>query len=319
MGEPPGRPHLVLTGCTATGKKEVGLEVARRLGAEIVGMDSIKVYRGLSIGAAAAEPAAPGDPRLHLVGIADPTRPFSVGRWVDAARDAAQEIERRGARVLFLGGTPLYLRALLRGFFQGPPAQPALRERLESEAAEAGVDALHERLRTIDPDAAERIFRGDLKRICRALEVFEVTGRTITALQREGTERPFDRELRAVGLRVAPELHRRRIEERVDRMIARGLVGEVRDLLARGALAGEAANAIGYRETAAHLRGELSLEAMREAIVVDTRQLVRKQNKWFRRFPEVTWIDRTAGTTNDELVRRVVEAFERPASRDADA
>lgn len=302
-------PLLVLTGATAVGKKEIGLAVARRIGAEVVGMDSIKVYRGLRIGAATTDDEPPGPARTHVVGVADPTRPFSVGRWIDAAREAVAEIDARQNRTLFLGGTPLYLRALLQGFFQGPPADAAIRARLEAEAASDGIDALQERLRGIDPDAAARIFRGDLKRISRALEVYELTGRPITALQREGTVRPFDRELRVVGVRVPPDLHRIRIAARVERMLSRGLVDEVRRLLAEDALRGEAAAAIGYRETAAHLRGELTLEELREAIHVSTRQLARKQRKWFRRFPEIEWIDREPTTTVDEIVERIVRMW----------
>lgn len=309
MGELSGDPLLVLTGETAAGKKEVGLALARRLGAEIVGMDSVKVYRGLTIGAAAADLEARGDVRLHVVGVAEPSEPFSVGRWIEAAQNAVSEIERRGARVLFLGGTPLYLRALLLGFFQGPPADPSVRARLEEEADRIGVDALHERLRAIDPDAARRIFRGDFKRISRALEVHALTGRDITSLQREGTVRPFAREVRVVGISVPAEAHRRRIERRVDRMIADGLVAEVKRLVEAGALRGEAAHAIGYREPAAHLRGELSPEQMRAAIVTNTRQLARKQRKWFRRFPEIRWVERAEGETVDAIVERVEAAF----------
>jgi len=304
-------PLLVLTGETASGKKQVGLAAARAIGAEVIGMDSIKVYRGLSVGAAAASPDQVSGVRLHVVGIAPPDVPFSTGRWVDEAKKAVASIESRGARVAFLGGTSLYLRALIRGFFDGPPAQPEIRARLEAEAARVGIGPLHRRLAETDPDAASRIFPNDLRRICRALEVIEVTGRPITALQEENTKRPFDRPFRVVGLRLSRETLFARIEARVDRMLAEGLIDEVRRLLERDALRGEAAGAIGYREIVKHLRGESTLAEARESIVTHTRALARKQRKWYPRFPEITWIDRGPETPTDELVEKTLQEWTR--------
>lgn len=302
-------PILVLTGPTAAGKKEIGLAAARRLGAEVVGLDSVKVYRGLDIGAAAPSAEERGDVPLHLVGDVDPTETFSVGRYVERAAAAVAAIRGRGRRVLFLGGTPLYLQALVRGLFPGPKADPALRERLQREQAAAGVEALHARLAGVDPVAAQRIHPHDFKRIARALEVFELTGRPIAELQAESTRPAVPGPFRLAGLTAAKPLLDRRILERVDQMLARGLLDEVRMLRERGAFGGEVAQAIGYREAAAVLDGSLSLALAREAMVRATGQLVRKQMKWFRRFPEIAWIERTQASRADELVDAVCAAF----------
>ncbi len=304
---------FVLTGPTAAGKKEIGLGVARRLGAEVLGLDSVKVYRGLTIGAASPSTDEVEGVRIHLVGVADPTTTFSIGRYLELARAAVDEIAARGRRALFLGGTPLYLQALLRGFFPGPPADAAVRARLVQAAHQDGVESLHARLAGVDPEAARRILPRDLKRITRALEVHELTGRPISDLQRTETRRPIDRPFTVVGLRLEPGALAQRQRERVDRMLASGLVDEVRALLAADRLHGEAAAAIGYREVIEHLRGERSLADARDAIVRSTHQLVRKQMKWFRRFPEIRWIERGPDEPVGALVERVVRAYDSAA------
>ncbi len=295
-------PVLVLTGPTASGKKEVGLALARRIGAEVVSLDSVKVWRGLSIGAAAPTDAERGGAPIHLMGVAEPGEPFSVGRYLQKAAAVVADIRARGAVPLFLGGTPLYLNGLLRGLFEGPPADAAVRARHLQEVERAGVESLHARLASVDPLAASRILPRDLKRISRALEVFELTGEPISTLQARDTRRPIEGEFRVAGLVLDRAFLDRRIEERVDRMLARGLIEEVRELRARGVLVGEAAAAIGYREVIAHLEGMTSLVEARDAIVRNTRRLVRKQTNWFRRFPEIRWVARDAATSLDALV-----------------
>jgi tRNA dimethylallyltransferase len=311
-------PHdavLVLTGPTAAGKKEVGFAAARRLGCEVLGLDAVKVFRGYSIGAAA--PDAPdvtdahGVP-VHLVGVADPTRPFSLGAYLALAAEAVERVRAAGRIPLFVGGTPLYLRGLVRGLFDAPPADPALRDRLTVEARAHGVESLHGRLARVDPAAAAKILPRDLKRITRALEVFELTGAPISRLQADATRPPIAGTFRVAGLRCAdPALHDARIRERVDRMLAAGLDDEVRALAAAGALAGEPGRSIGYREMAEHLAGACSLEEARVRIVTATRRLVRKQRGWFKQFPEIRWVERTEESTVAGLADRVVEALQR--------
>ena len=298
-------PVRVLTGATASGKKEVGLELARRLGAEVIGLDSVKVYRGLAVGSASSTDSELLGLRTHLLGVVDPRESFSLGQFVSGASSAVAEIESRGNLVLFLGGTQLYLRALLRGLFNAPAADPVLRERLEEEAERFGVEALHARMARVDPVAAERIHERDFKRISRALEVYELTGMPISELQRTETRRPIDREFRVVGLHCEKDLLRARQAERVDRMLAGGLVEEVRRLHDSGLLVGESGRAIGYREILAHLEGELTLEAAREGILRATWRLTAHQRKWFRQFPEIVWVERREDSSLEELVRAV--------------
>ena len=230
-----------------------------------------------------------------------------MGRYIELAKQVVSDIRSRSRVPLFLGGTPLYLNALLRGFFGGPPAQPEIRARIEERARTHGVEALHAELAKVDPDSAAWIGVRDLKRIERALEVFEITGRPISALQREGTTLPITGTIRVFGLTAADDLLRERQRERVDRMIAEGLVAEVAELDRVGALRGEAARAIGYREILAHLRGEWSLEIARQEIVRNNWDLTRKQRKWLRRFDEIVWITRSRDDSTETLVERTLE------------
>lgn len=300
---------LVLTGATATGKKDVGIEVARRLRAEIVGLDSIKVYRGFAIGAAQPVEGERAGVPMHLVGEIEPGESFSLGRWIELAAAAVAGIRARGALPLFVGGTPLYLNALLRGFLDGPAPDESIRARLAAEVETGGVEALHRRLAAIDPVAGARIRPRDFKRISRALEVFELTGMPMTEVQRARTRRPIDGDFRVVAIRCERELLLRRQEARVDAMLARGLVAEVSILLEQGRLVGEAGQAIGYREIVPYLRGECTLEAARAEILRNNRDLTRKQRKWFKRFPEIRWVERTEASTTESLADAALEAF----------
>lgn len=306
-------PIYVLTGPTAAGKKDVGFALARAHGLDVVGMDSVKVYRGLSIGAAAPGAEADGI-ALHLVGVADPSERFSVGRWIEEAASAVAAIRAAGRRPLFLGGTPLYLQTLLRGLFEGPPADPVVRERHRVEAERDGVAVMHARLVRIDPESAARILPTDFKRISRALEVHELTGERISALQRAGTKPRLPGPFRVVHLTAPRPILDRRIRERVAHMLERGLVDEVRTLQAAGSLRGEAATAIGYREVVEQLRLQpFDLDALRVAIETHTRQLVRKQERWFKRFGEIVRVERGPDDDTESLARTVERAFALPA------
>ncbi len=296
---------FVLTGETAVGKKDVGLAIARRHDCEIVAVDSIKVYRGLVIGGAQPTASDLGGITAHLIGTVDPGESFSVGRWVKEAAQAVAAIRRRGKRPLFLGGTPLYLNALLRGFFDGPASDPKLRAELEGIADRDGVPTLHARLEAVDPDSAAWIGKNDSKRIVRALEVHAMTGTPISRLQREQTRRMVDGEFKVAGITAANDFLRQRQAARVDRMLERGLVDEVRMLLAAGTLRGEAARAIGYREIIDHLQEGSSLEAARSLIVRNTWELTRKQRKWFRKLNEITFVERLPTMSLETLIDEV--------------
>jgi tRNA dimethylallyltransferase len=284
---------VVIVGPTASGKTALALElvsaVRERGGdAEIVSADSQQVYRGMDIGTAKAAHAERARVAHHLIDVVSPSEEMTAARFVALADAAIAGIAARGHHPIVAGGTGLYVRALLHGLFEGPPADAALRARLERE----GAAALHARLSQVDPVAAARIDAGDLRRIVRALEVFELTGTPISAHQRAHDIRRAPRRYpaRVVGLDPPRAELRRRIDERVQAMLAGGLIEETRGLAAAGHdLSRRAFDAIGYREVRAHLSGELAREALAPAIAAATRRFARRQLAWFRSEPEVAW------------------------------
>jgi tRNA dimethylallyltransferase len=276
-----------LTGATASGKTCVGLELAELLNAEIVSLDSMAIYRAMDIGT--AKPTAEQRRRIphHLLDILDPTEEYSVSQYLAAAEAKVQEIRNRGREPLFVGGTPLYLKTLLRGIFEGPPADWDFRHAVEQEVQRVGVEALHERLKQVDPVAAARLHPHDQRRIIRALEVYRVTGQPISHLQLQFEEGRPAKERRVFVLQWPRATLHRRIDDRVAKMFEAGLVAEVKQLLADfGALGRTASQAVGYREVIEQLDGKTNLaEAMRR-VQARTRQFARRQETWFRSLSE---------------------------------
>ena len=310
-------PLLLLVGPTASGKKRIALEIAEGLRADLLALDSMKVYRGMDLGTDKADAG-----RFALTDLVEPDERFSVGAWVRAAQREVAAIRARRRVPLFVGGTGLYLRALVRGLFEVPEVPAAVREAVIREIDEQGVAAAHARLAATDPGAAARLHPSDRKRIARALEIERATGRTLTAWQETATRRPIDGRCVAVGLRWSRPRLRERIERRVDRMFDAGLVEEVAALRLEGRIGPVAGLAIGYRETVALLEAEAGrggvagapsrldeprLAELRAAIVRDTWTFVRRQDNWFRQFPEITWIDVEADPT--AAAPRVAAAF----------
>lgn len=280
-----------LTGPTASGKTVVGLALARRIVAEIVSMDSMALYRGMDIGTAKPTPDERREVPHHLVDVLDPHEEFSLAQYVDAADQAVRAIRRRGRAVLFVGGTPLYLKALLRGIFDGPAADWPLRRRLLDEAARKGPDMLHQRLAQVDPEAAERLHPNDLRRIIRALEVHEKTGQPISRLQEQfDRARPAD-QCRVFVLTWPRETLYERINGRVCQMFDAGLVDEVRRLLAnpRG-LSRTASQALGYSEVIEFLQRGGHIAKTIELVQTHTRQFAKRQGTWFRGLSECRFV-----------------------------
>lgn len=286
-------PLVVVVGPTAAGKSDLAVEIAAALDAEVISADSVQVYRGFDIGTGKLSAAEMQGVPHHLMDVVDPDEPFSAAHFVELADEAAANIAARGRRVVVAGGTGLYVRALVRGLFQAPPASEEIRQRHREEAADHGVPALHNRLAAEDPEAAARIHENDLVRISRALEVLEQTGRTISDLQREHREMP-PRYPAALMLGLAPDRPtlRDRIERRVHAMMEAGWLEETRALMARGYGEARPMGSLGYRQLSAHLRGELDLaEAVRQT-VRDTRRFARRQLTWFKEEPGISWIQR---------------------------
>lgn len=291
MLAPPLEDCWFLTGPTASGKTAVGLELAGRIDAEIASLDSMAVYRGLEIGT--AKPTADERRQVphHLVDLVEPEQEFSLAEYLDAAQRAAAEIASRRRQTLFVGGTPLYLKALLRGVFEGPAADWELRRRWQTQAREHEPQWLHAQLAAVDPVAAHRLHPNDARRLIRALEVYEKTGRPISVWQQQ-----FDRARPAAACKVfvldwPREALYARIDARVEQMFAAGLVEEVESLLKSGKTFGRTARqALGYRETLEHLAGERSLGETIELVKTRTRQFAKRQLTWFRSLSECRWI-----------------------------
>ena len=286
------RPVFVLAGLTASGKKKVGIETASIVDAEIISLDSMKVYRGMDIGT--AKPSAGDRSRIkfHMLDMIDPDESFSVGRFLEKARDEINEIHARNRRVLFLGGTAFYLNCLLNGIFSEPPdTDDSYRKELIDLSHAGGADALHEKLRRLDPESAGEIHPHDLKRIVRALEVIHTAGKPLSWLKKNRTERIVANPTVLAGLRRPSEDLEGRIKARTSKMIAAGLVDEVNGIREGGGFGIESAKAIGYREIISHLDGELTLAEAEKAINRNTLRFVKKQKTWYKRFPAVHWFE----------------------------
>jgi tRNA dimethylallyltransferase len=296
-----------LTGPTASGKTGIGLVLAELLQAEIISLDSMTLYREMDIGT--AKPSLEQRQRVphHLIDVLSPDQEFTLSAYVDAAHAAMADIRRRGREVLFVGGTPLYLKALLRGIFRGPPADWEFRRKIEEELATVGLAALHQRLEQVDPLSAAKLHPHDKRRIIRALEVYRLTGRPISHLQTQFEEgRPAERCRVFVLSLPRPQLHLR-INQRVEQMFAAGLVSEVQGLLLRyGSLSRTARQAVGYREVLQHLSGHADLPATVEAVKSRTRQFARHQETWFRSLSECRPVPRHEGEDDRQIARRVL-------------
>ena len=287
----PHRGVLVICGPTATGKTALGVELALLFGGEVVSADAMQVYRGMVIGTAAPTAEECKGVRHHLIGTADPRENYSVGRYVDEASACIDDILRRGKLPILVGGTNLYIDSLLRGI-EFSDFDPELRETLEADYARLGGEAMLERLQAADPERAALLHPNDKKRILRALEVFALTGETITAHDRASRLAPP----RYESCRIALSFEKRedlyaRIDARVDGMMKAGLVTEVRGLLDSGVPENcTAMQAIGYKEIASALRGETTLEEAAEQVKQSSRRYAKRQLSWLRRDPELHWI-----------------------------
>jgi tRNA dimethylallyltransferase len=310
-----GRPSLVpvvaVVGATAAGKSALSLDLAEALGGEVVNTDAMQVYRGMDVGTAKLpEPERRGIPH-HLLDLLDVTETATVAGFQGQAREVIEDCLARGVPPVLVGGSALYTRAVLDGF-EFPGTDPQVRARLESELAEVGAARMHDRLRATDPEAAERILPGNSRRVVRALEVVEITGRPFTAnLPDPGYVFPGTVQ---VGVRIPRPVLDQRIEQRVRRMWDDGLVEEVRALANRGLRDGlTASRALGYQQVLAFLDGACAEDEAFERTVVGTRRFARRQESWFVKDTRVAWVD----WDDPDRVARAVEAVAAVAAVEA--
>jgi len=281
---------VIICGATGIGKTAVGMDLSERFGGEIIGADSMQVYRQMDIGTAKPTPAERRRVVHHMVDVANPDEDFDAVRFSKQARAAIAEIIQRGRMPFVVGGTGLYIKALLHGLFQSKPVDPAIRNRLQQEAAENGSGALYERLKKIDPDTAGRLHPNDAFRIIRALETVESTGRAISNLHQEHgfAEDPYN------ALKIGLQMDRRELYERIDRrvdlMIAAGLVEEVKQLLERGYHAQlKSMQSIGYRHMVEFIQDKLPWDECLRTLMRDTRRFAKRQYTWFGADPQINW------------------------------
>ena len=313
-----------LTGPTACGKTAVSMRLAERLQAEIVALDSMTLYRGMDIGT--AKPSAEEQSRVphHLIDILDPHEEFSLAEYLSAAETACRGILSRGHIPLFVGGAGLYLRGLLRGVFDGPPADWEIRQRFESLAQSEGVNVLHDQLQQVDPVSAKRLHPNDQRRIIRALEVFELLGQPLSTLQQQGLRPLHERPPHVYWISPPRDWLYRRIDNRVEQMFALGLISEVRQLIAKpNSLSHTARQGLGYKEVidwlesnppaaAATVIGSResdscsSFSTLKATIQTRTRQFAKRQQTWFRNLDECHAIEITGTETAEDIASSIV-------------
>lgn len=307
MGSPVNKPKvIVICGPTGIGKTAVGIQLAEKMGGEIVSADSMQIYRYMDIGT--AKPTADEQTRIihHMIDIVDPDENFDAVRFAEMARDKVMQLLQRGVMPLVVGGTGLYIKALLQGLFQSNPVDPKTRERLMKEAAENGSGILYDRLKRVDPNTADRLHPNDTYRIIRALETIESTGRSISEHQQEHgfADAPFN------ALKICLQIDRQklyeRIDKRVDMMIEEGLVDEVKKLLGMGYSADlKSMQSIGYRHISEFLEGRLPWDECVRTLKRDTRRFAKRQFTWFGADQQIQWYE------PDQLneIARLVEGF----------
>jgi tRNA dimethylallyltransferase len=294
---------ILILGVTASGKSQLAFDLAGQTGAEIISVDSMKVYRRMDIGTAKPPITARQQVRYHLIDIAEPSESFSVARFLDLAGDALENIQSQNKPVIAVGGTAMYIKALLYGLFEGPGGDQKRRAELRSRAETEGLEKLHQQLAEIDPAAAQRIHPNDGRRIIRALEVYQITGRPISSFQNQFDAENLPEDWFVIGLRREKEAESKRINARAKKMIEAGLIEEVKSLLAEAQpLSQQARCAIGYAEIIEHLSGRLTLDEAVEQIKKNTRRFAKSQRTWFKTFRNVNWLDINPQQSSEDIL-----------------
>lgn len=298
---------ILILGTTASGKSRLAFELAKKIDAEIISIDSMKIYRRMDIGTAKPSKENRRQVKYHLIDVVEPSESFSVADFLAATEKVVEEIKSRGKTVIAAGGTSLYIKVLLFGLFEGPGSDEKIREKLKSQVDKIGLGKLHEQLAKIDSEAALRIHPNDARRIIRALEVYDLTGKPISSFQSQWDTKP-NHNWKIIGLRRDKDIESGRINARVKKMVELGLVDEVKSLLAEvEPLSKQAAAAIGYAEIIEHLNSKLSLDEAIEKIKINTRRLAKSQRGWMKTFTDVNWLDIEDGESDEHILNRTCE------------
>lgn len=295
---------LTILGPTASGKTKVSLEIADIIKGEIISADSRQIYRFMDIGT--AKPGLEERKKVphHLIDIVNPDEYFSAADYSNRAREAIKNILGRVKEPIIVGGSGLYLRALFRGIFKGPGKDEEVRSKLKDRAEKFGIDSLYEELEKKDPEAARKIGPHNLVRIIRALEVYELTGKRISDLQKKGEYPPEEHNFIKIGLELDREQLYQRIELRVEQMIKAGLVDEVKNLKKKGYDPRFAPlRTFGYKEIFQYLDGKITLKQAKENVKLETRHYAKRQITWFKKEEGILWIDAEKENLTDEILR----------------
>jgi tRNA dimethylallyltransferase len=299
---------IMILGVTASGKSTLAFDLASEIEAEIISIDSMKVYRRMDIGTAKPSLERRNAVKHHLIDIFEPSESCSAAKFLDLTHQAMENVKSASKPMIAAGGTALYTKTLLYGMFEGPPANEEIRNELKERINLEGTARLHRELAEVDPEAGERIHPNDARRIVRAIEVYKLTGKPISSFQSQfSAEKPLD-DWKIIGLRRPKEHASSRINLRIKKMVENGLLGEVENLLAEDApLSKQATAAIGYAEIIDHLNREISLDEAIERIKVNTRRFAKSQRTWFKTFKNVTWLDVEEEETPKNILQRTLQ------------
>ncbi|SHK71172.1 tRNA (adenosine(37)-N6)-dimethylallyltransferase MiaA [Desulforamulus aeronauticus] len=302
------KPLVVIVGPTAAGKTEVAIELAKRLQGEVISADSMLVYRGMDIGTAKPTPEEMQGIPHYMIDIANPDEEFSVAMFQKGAEQLIETITERGHLPFLVGGTGLYVRSVIDHYdFTPAPKDDTLRQKLMEEAANLGPLAMHQKLAEVDSATAARLHPNDTRRVIRALEVYYQTGKPITEYQYNDKVNQPKYRLFMFGLTMDRQLLYRRIEQRVDLMVTRGLVQEVRALQKKYSTLGTALQGLGYKEIIAHLEGACTLEEALETLKRNTRRFAKRQLTWFRADKRIQWIELEEFTDRSEIAKEIAQ------------
>jgi tRNA dimethylallyltransferase len=306
MNKPEKPKLIIICGPTGIGKTSIGIRLAKKYAGEIISADSMQVYRYMDIGTAKPSPEERARITHHLIDIADPNEPFDAAAFSRLSKEIVFQLHSRGITPLVVGGTGLYIKALIHGFFRAAPPDPEIRLKLKEEAKNSGLSALYERLMHLDPEAAGRIHPNDAFRIIRSLETYRLTGKKISEHHKNHGFLEYLFEVLKIGLILPRDILYQRINTRVDRMMESGFLKEVEGLLQRGFSPDlKPMQSIGYRHLVEFIQGKISIEDAIENLKQDTRRYAKRQLTWFKADPDVVW----KSPENIFEIEQVIETF----------